>query len=460
MVDGQAMATGARRERAALEVETGSTAATAQGCESAAAERPLPSPGLVTIYPVREDDVPATWALKGEGFVGRSRDALIRLADERVSRLHARVEPRQTGFFVRDCSSRHGTFAGGMPVSSEGALVPFGGVLRCGDTLFLCVADVERFRARPRRTDGARLGLSETMLAGPQLAAVWDEAARAASLDEPVLILGESGSGKECVARMLHASRAVPGPFVGINVAAVPELLFESELFGHERGAFTGAVSSHPGAFREAERGVLFLDEVGDLKLEIQAKLLRALDQHEIRPLGARERVRVHTRVVSATSRDLKRAREEKAFRTDLYYRLAGIVIRVPPLCERPGDVLLLAEDVLRQRSASLGLSADAAERLSLARWEGNARQLRYALARAMSRVELRADRLIRVEDLPELALSVDERELTLERIQGALDRSGGVASHAARSLGVSRTTFYKTLKRLNGQIAQVTAEK
>jgi DNA-binding NtrC family response regulator len=454
------MAMGARRECGAQEFDTGSTASTAGSSEAAGTERTLANPGLVAVYPVREDDVPATWSLGGEGFVGRSREALVRLVDARVSRLHARVEPREDGFFVRDCSSRHGTFARGAPVSSEGTLVPLGGVIRCGDTLLLCVADIERFRARPRRSDGARLGLSETMLAGPQLAAVWDEAARAASLDEPVLILGESGSGKECVARMLHASRGVPGPFVGINVTAIPEPLFESELFGHERGAFTGAVNANPGAFREAARGVLFLDEVGDLKLEMQAKLLRALDQHEIRPLGARDHVRVDTHVVSATSRDLKRACDEQAFRADLYYRLAGIVIRVPPLCERPGDALLLAHEVLRQRSASLTLSPDAAERLALARWEGNARQLRYTLARAVSRAELRSDRRILVEDLPELTLSVDERALTLERIQSALERTGGVASHAARSLGVSRTTFYKTLKRLNGQVSEVAPEK
>jgi DNA-binding NtrC family response regulator len=453
------MATGARLEGGAREFDTASTVSTAGGSFTATG-RALTRPGLVTIYPVRHDEVPSTWCVSGEAFVGRSREALVRLEDERVSRRHASFEPRQNGFFVRDHASRHGTFAGGVRVSEEGRLVPVGGVVRCGDTLLLCVADVDRFRARPRRSDGARLGLSETMLAGPDLAAVWDEAARAASLGEPVLIVGESGSGKECVARMLHAARDVPGPFVGINVSAIPEPLFESELFGHERGAFTGAVSANLGAFREAERGVLFLDEVGDLKLEVQAKLLRALDRHEIRPLGARTGVRVNTHVVSATSRDLKRACDEQAFRTDLYYRLAGIVIRVPPLSERPGDVLLLASEVLRQRSSSLKLSADAAERLVLGRWEGNARQLRYALARAMSRAELRSDRRILDEDLPELTACTDEGELTLERVQGALDRSGGIASHAARSLGVSRTTFYKTIKRLNGHLSPAAPKK
>jgi DNA-binding NtrC family response regulator len=442
------------------ELGSGATEPTAEGSEHPAPDLASARLGLVTIFPVTTDRPPEAWAVTGEMRIGRSRDASIRLADTRVSRLHASVEPRQNGLFVRDRGSRHGTFARGVPISTEGAFVPVGGVLRCGDTLFSCVEDVEPHRARPRRSDGEHLGLPETMLAGPELATVWDQAARAASLEEPVLILGESGSGKECVARILHAARASRGPFVALNIAAIPEPLFESELFGHERGAFTGAVNASRGAFREAEHGVLFLDEVGDLKPEVQAKLLRALDRREIRPLGAKEQVRVDTRIVSATSRDLKRCCEDDSFRPDLYYRLAGIVIRVPPLRERPGDVLLLAVQVLRERTTALTLSADVAERMTLSRWEGNARQLRYAVSQAAAGAEARSDRCLLPDDLPELTPALEEHELTLERIRGALERSGGVASHAARSLGVSRTTFYKTLKRLNVQGASAVPQK
>jgi DNA-binding NtrC family response regulator len=367
------------------------------------------------------------------------------------------VEPRTGGVFVRDEGSRHGTFVNGASVSAEGTLARQGSIIRVGDTLFVAVDDVESHRARPRRYDGARLGLAENMIAGPDLAKVWDHATRVASLRDPVLILGASGSGKECVARILHAARAVPGPFVGINVTAIPETLFEAELFGHERGAFTGANTARPGAFREASGGVLFLDEVGALKLEVQSKLLRALDGQLVRPLGASRDVSVDARIVSATSVDLREASEAGEFRADLYYRLSGIVISVPPLSERPDDVMLLTLEMLRARSVRLNLSVDAAEVLALARWEGNARQLRHAIAHATSQALAAGSDELRPEHLPDLApIQVGSDELTLERIQSAMKRSGGVAAHAAHALGISRTALYNALKRFNVDTASL----
>ncbi|HEV8551257.1 MAG TPA: sigma 54-interacting transcriptional regulator, partial [Polyangiaceae bacterium] len=342
--------------------------------------------GLVQIHPASASAPPRVFALAGSAVAGRSHRLELQLDDARVSRRHASLEPAAGGVRVRDLGSRHGTFVSAKRVPAEGMLAPLGSVLRVGDSLLLVVKDVESFRSRPRRTDGSQLGLTETMVAGPELAAVWDEAARVASLPEPVLIVGETGSGKECVARMIHAARPEPGPFVGINVAAVPDSLAEAELFGYERGAFTGATVGRPGAFRCAEGGVLFLDEIGELPPALQPKLLRALDRGEVRPLGGHNEVRVSARIVSATSRSLANEQGDAGLRPDLYYRLAGVIIRVPPLRERPADALWLALELLSTWSPATRLSADAAERLVLSPWKGNARELRHRLTQALVR--------------------------------------------------------------------------
>jgi DNA-binding NtrC family response regulator len=404
----------------------------------------------VVLFPRGSDEEPASWPILGPASIGRGRRAAIRVSDPRVSAEHATIEPRAGGLLVRDSGSRHGTFLNGVAVGKEGALVVAGSVLRLGDTLLHCVDEPQRYRTPPRSIAAAALGLSEDVIAGPLLAEVWDKAARAAQLDDPVLIVGESGSGKECVARILHAARATPGPFVGINVSAIPKALFEAELYGHERGAFTGATLARPGAFREASGGVLFLDEVDGLELEVQSKLLRALDQREVRPLGANRHVAADARIVSATNGDLRQACEQGTFRADLYYRLSGIVIRVPPLCERPDDVLLLALEMLRRRSSQLGLSADAAERLVTTRWHGNVRELRSALSHAIDRAVASGDDELNPDHLPAIEQVAPIRgELTLGRIHSAMKRSGGVAAHAAESLGISRTSLYKAMKRL-----------
>ncbi len=352
--------------------------------------------------------------------------------------------------FLRDEGSTHGTFVNAVPLPREGSLARFGDVVRVGDVLLHVVADVERSAARPRRSEGLHHGLGDALVAGPELAEVWDEARRAATLREPVLLLGESGSGKECVARMLHAERVDPGPFVALNMSAVPDALFEAELFGYERGAFTGASAARAGAFRDALGGLLFLDDVGELRLENQAKLLRALDSGQVRPLGSKGEVAVNARIVSATNRDLEEACDAGDFRADLYYRLSGLVIRVPPLRERRGDILLIAHEILRECFPGLTLASDAAEVLATARWEGNARQLRHAVSQAANRAASSHAPALRSEHLGALPrVESDGDKLTLERIERALAQCKGVASHAARLLGVSRTTFYKAVKRL-----------
>jgi two-component system NtrC family response regulator len=349
-------------------------------------------------------------------------------------------------------------FVEGKRVSGDGAVAEIGNMVRVGDTLLLVVQDVEQHSAAPRRLETSTESGS-IAIAGPDLARVWDEAARVASLPDPILVLGESGSGKECIARIIHRARR--GPFVGLNVAAIPPSLFEAELFGYERGAFTGATASSIGAFRAAAGGVLFLDEIGDLSLDLQAKLLRAIDTKQIRPLGSSRDFAVETRIVSATSRDLRAAVRDGTFRIDLYYRLAGVIVEVPPLHQRRDDVILLALSFLSERNAGLVLSADAAEILALARWEGNVRNLRYALTYAIGRATSAHRLEIRSADLPDLSpLHEGHPELNEERIRLAMKAAGGVASHAATALGISRTTLYNTMRRLQIDMPALRGEK
>ncbi len=440
-----------RRSRTSVDRRSASAGATTEPrleSESPGQPRLRRRPGLVALFPHAEGQAFQSWPLAGPASVGRDVGAAIRLRDSRVSRHHATVEPRGRGLFVRDLASRHGSFVDGQPVGGEGATAPAGSVVRFGDTLLLVADDVDRYQAAPRVIAGGDLGLPRAVVAGPILAEVWDQAAGMAGSKEPVLILGETGSGKECIARIVHGAGRTP--FVGINVAAIPSELFEAELFGYRRGAFTGAVTTRPGAFVEASGGVLFLDEIGDLAPALQVKLLRAIDLGQVRPLGATRDVEVSARVVSATSRDLDEASESGDFRADLWYRLSGLVIRVPPLRARREDILLMALQILRELAPSPRLSSDAAQVLLLAAWEGNARQLRHVLTRAVHAARGEAADDIRPAHLPPLGRpAADDGRLTVERIRTALAKSDGVALRAAKLLGVSRTTLYNAMARL-----------
>ena len=285
-------------------------------------------------------------------------------------------------------------------------------------------------------------------------------AARVAPLDTTVLVTGESGTGKEFVVRMIHdQSPRAEGPFVSVNCAALTETLLESELFGHVRGAFTGAVRDKPGLFEVASNGTLFLDEIGEMAPGVQAKLLRALQEREIRPVGGERTIRVKTRVVAATNRDLREAVERGAFREDLFFRLGAFVIPIPPLRERREDIPAMAHEFLRRAAARTGktvrtISADAMTRLVRYGWPGNVRQLEHAIERA---VILARGATIGVRDLPpEIAhgratpedvevfdLRASERRL----IREALAHFGGNRRRAAEALGISPVTLWRKLK-------------
>jgi two-component system response regulator HydG len=226
----------------------------------------------------------------------------------------------------------------------------------------------------------------------PEILAVFDLVLRVAATDATVLIQGESGTGKELFARAIHdLSRRRSGPFVAENCAALPDTLLESELFGHSKGAFTGADRSRKGRFAAADKGTLFLDEVGDMSPSLQKKLLRALQEGEIRPVGGTSSIKVDVRFVSASNKDLTRLVQERQFREDLYYRLTPVRIELPPLRKRKGDVRLLLQHLSRSIAAELGLpavpefTAAAMEALESYSWPGNIRELQNELQRCMA---------------------------------------------------------------------------
>jgi two-component system response regulator AtoC len=296
---------------------------------------------------------------------------------------------------------------------------------------------------------------------------VFDLLSRIASADVSVLITGESGTGKELAARALHQrSQRKEGPFVTVNCSALPEALLESELFGHTRGAFTDARTARRGLFLQADGGTLFLDEIGDLPLSLQPKLLRALQEHKIRPVGSDEEQSVDVRVLAATNQNLDQTVAEKRFREDLFYRLNVVQVRMPPLRARSNDVLLLAQRFIEQYAARFAkhvehLTPKAAERLLAYDWPGNVRELRNSIERA---VALTAYDHIGVEDLPEkvrdyrpsqiLVASDSPNELvSIEEIERryilrVMDVLGGNKSLAAQILGVDRRTLYRKLER------------
>jgi two-component system response regulator HydG len=317
-----------------------------------------------------------------------------------------------------------------------------------------------------RKTVAESTQFEELLGASPPMARMFDLLARVASADASVLITGETGTGKELVARALHNRSGRRGPFVAINCAALPEALLESELFGHAKGAFTDARESRAGLLVQADGGTLFLDEVGDMAPRLQSKLLRALQERRVRPLGGSAEVAFDARVLAATHRDLETEVEEKRFRDDLYYRLNVVKVEVPPLRARGGDVLLLAQRFVehfsrRSAKAIEGWSAPAAERLLAYAWPGNVRELQNCVERA---VALTRYAHVAVEDLPEkvrayrsahvVVAGDDPSELVpLEEVERryvlrVMEAVAGNKTAAAQVLGIERATLYRKLDR------------
>jgi transcriptional regulator with PAS, ATPase and Fis domain len=302
---------------------------------------------------------------------------------------------------------------------------------------------------------------------------VLDRVEQIADTDASVLIRGETGTGKEVVARLIHgASQRRSGPFVAVNVAAIPEPLAESELFGHVRGAFTGADKARTGRFVAAHGGTLFLDEIGEMPRGVQVKLLRALQEREVTPVGGSETIPIDVRVIAATHRDLEGMIEEGTFREDLFYRLDVVPIEIPPLRERRQDIPALADHFrgevnAREGRSVPGFALDVVQRLGAYDWPGNVRELENLVERL---VVVAKNRMVVMDDLPghlrtpvvdleNATLDLPESGVDLrifltqleERlIAQALERTGGNKNRAAELLGMNRTTLVEKLRRRN----------
>ncbi len=400
-------------------------------------------------------------------IVGTGPLADLRLTDPTVSREHVRLTLSPEGVHVRDDGSRNGTFIGGTRVHD--VVLTATTTLTLGATTLTVQLDTETtdLPVSPDVQFGDAIGVSKAMR---HLFALLE---RAAKSEVTVVLEGESGVGKEVLARAIHAtSPRARGPFVAVNCGAFAPNLMESELFGHERGAFTGAHASRRGLFEEANSGTLFLDEIGELALDLQPKLLRVLEERVVRPLGSRVVKPVDVRIVAATNRHLADAVENGTFRRDLFYRLAVAIVTIPPLRDRPEDVVPLARAFLQRIDPDGELSPDFEAMLRAYSWPGNARELRNVIDRYAVFGESEGEALFLPQratmppdtgesDLSHLPFH-EARRIAMDRFERAyfpkvLDRADGVVSRAAQLAGVARPSFYRMLERIRGgRVTQV----
>ena len=429
------------------------------------------------------------WVLpeRADVIVGRALEADVQIASSAVSRRHAQLSTHGNAVVISDLGSQNGTRVNGERVSSERSLA-YGDIISFGDVTAAFTQDVEG-KAQPQ--GGAGIGAGplpriieidgrSVLVGDTSMLQVFEQIALLARSDLSVLILGETGTGKELAATALrHWSRRAEQPFVAINCASLPEAIAESELFGHERGAFSGAVQPKPGLLESAPGGTIFLDEIGDLSLGVQAKLLRVLETHRVTRLGSVQERAIDIRVVAATHRDLAADVRGGRFREDLYYRLTAAVVRLPPLRARSNELAWLAETFLQQ--AVLGLqrtplmfSEAGLARLRAHDWPGNVRELKNLVENLAAtvvddvitpdHVEWRLGAAAASEPTPLAAFAVEprahaatgdfrplaaaNREFEWRQIENALAATGGNKTQAARLLGVPLRTFMEKIKR------------
>jgi len=352
----------------------------------------------------------------------------------------------------------HGTVDSAVEAMKLGAFDYLGKPLSGPDELRLVVRRaLERRRLRDRARPGSR-GDEELVAVDPAMREVAAKLEKVAPTGATVLLLGESGTGKEVAARVVHRhSERADGPFVAVNCAAVSEQLVESEMFGHEKGAFTGATEQRRGRFELADGGTLFLDEVGELPAPLQAKLLRVLQEQSFERVGGTRTIQVDVRLIAATNRDLEQLVRDGGFREDLYHRLAVFPVRLPPLRERPGDIVPLAEHLLVRVGRQLGrpslaLADDARDKIVGCPWPGNVRELGNALERAA--ILAGGDALTAADIIGDAvpasggpATDGTLKELEREAIKRALAATGGHRKKAAERLGIGLRTLYDKLK-------------
>jgi transcriptional regulator with AAA-type ATPase domain len=377
--------------------------------------------------------------------LGGSADNRIALSDRAVSRYHCRIEPADVGCAVRDLGSTNGTFVDGVRVSRQ-PLRP-GAVLRVGRTE-LRVVDRGDGQGEP----------SDFVVASPEMLSVMASVDQFARLPWPALIQGETGVGKEHVARALHErGPRAKGPFVALNGGGLPRELIESELFGHERGAFTGAQHARRGAFEQADQGTLFLDEVAELPLDLQTRLLRVLETWRVRRLGGESDRSVDIRLVCATHQDLRARVRDGTFRADLFYRIHRLVVEVAPLRSRRHDVEPLAQHFLRRAEPTLGprvLTDAALERLVGYPWPGNVRELRNVVELAAVDCDGATVDVSSVERALSRSAQCVASGPSADTLREALEHYGGNLSATARALGIPRSTLRDRLRGAPGREA------
>ncbi|MFH2006120.1 MAG: sigma 54-interacting transcriptional regulator [bacterium] len=421
----------------------------------------LPTAPVARIRVIDGPDLGAEVTIPPVGVVvGADGSADLVLTDDAVSGRHCAVVPAERGFDVSDLGSRNGTYLDGVVLTR--ALVPVGAVLRLGTSL-LQLMPAEEVVEIPPSAQGRFGDLVGGSVAMRQVFALLE---RASQSDASILFIGESGTGKELAARAVHdTSPRSAGPFVVFDCGAASDTLIASDLFGHARGAFTGADRDRKGAFASAHQGTLFLDEIGDLPLELQPKLLRLLEAGEVTPLGTTKQERYDVRVVAATHRDVWKEVGLGAFRGDLYYRLAVVEVHLPPLRQRKDDIPELAKLFLERAGAgALDVAGPNLNRLLDYHWPGNVRELRNVMTRAVAlrqpeadfsqmpvllrptaagddeAMRFRADRPFH-DAKAELIAKFEKAYLT-----DLLTRAGGNLSEAARQAGVERKYLYKLL--------------
>jgi DNA-binding NtrC family response regulator len=382
--------------------------------------------------------------------------------DPTVSRFHARIELDHRGFLLTDLDSTNGTFVGGMRI--RGAYLAPRAKLVLGDAEISFELEREETELGLAQTDrlGALWGSSAIMRR------LFEEMVRVAPTDSTVLLHGETGSGKDLVAGELHRhSQRKNGPFVVVDCGSLPDSLIEAELFGHERGAFTGADEVRRGAFEEADGGTLFLDEIAELPLPLQVKLLRALEARTVKRLGSNEWRKVDVRVIAATHQDLARLCNQRLFREDLYFRVSVISLRIPPLRERLEDLPLLIRAVLEEEGAGQTLELDEPllEALRARHWAGNVRELRNVVNRALilgasSVAENSSAGLAPVDVTGEepfkvaKARAVEDFEKTY--LRSLLERHRGNVAKAARAADVDPAWIFRLVKRHGIDVAEL----
>ena len=399
--------------------------------------------------------------------IGSADNNAFTISDSSVSRHHARIEMRDDGVVVHDLGSTNGTYVDGLQIIS--AFLPESARIRVGQTelSFELTDEVEPLALSERAAFGDLLGQSVAMRR------LFASLERIVATDATVLVEGESGTGKEMVAEALHdCGKRSGGPFVIVDCGSLPAGLIESELFGHEKGAFTGAIASRAGAFELADGGTLFLDEIGEIDPALQPRLLRALDRRKVKRVGGSGYADVDVRVVAATNRDLEQMVARGEFREDLYYRLAVVKLRIPPLRERVDDVELLARHFIGQFRArhssapAFELTHDIVHALTGRSWRGNVRELRNFIERAvvLAAPELLApagDDASTIGGAPgrggagmQLEASyADARDRWVgqferEYVTAALERTGGNVAKAARECQVDRAYLFRLIKK------------